>query len=86
MKQANGFGYAGNFVNGIKQGAGRLYIIDGTYQLEGEFENDKPLRSANEIHFELVSPEPEEEVQEIKGKKDPKAVKKDAPFSEEEEQ
>ena len=34
----------------------------------------------------MVSPTPEEEVQDPKAKKDPKAVKKDAPFTEEEEQ
>jgi len=26
LKTADGFGYAGNFVNGIKQGPGKLYI------------------------------------------------------------
>ena len=41
---------------------------------------------ANQILFELRSPEPEEEVVDPKAKKDAKAVKKDAPFTEEEEQ
>jgi hypothetical protein len=40
------------------------------------------------VHFELISPiEKEEEVVDPKAKKDPKnAVKKDAPFTEEEDQ
>jgi len=53
--------------------------------LEGDFDNDKPSIQANEILFEMVSPTPEEEVLDPKAKKDPKAVKKDAPFTEEEE-
>jgi hypothetical protein len=39
LKTNEGFGYAGNFVDGNKQGSGKFYIIDGEYTLEGEFEN-----------------------------------------------
>ena len=39
LKTNEGFGYAGNFVDGKKQGSGKFYIIDSEYTLEGEFEN-----------------------------------------------
>ena len=85
VKLPNGFAYAGKFENGLKQGTGRLYIQEGEYSLEGTFENDQPTLTANAMLFELQSPMIEEEVVDPKAKKDPKAVKKDAPFSEEEE-
>jgi len=85
LKQANGFAYAGKFENGLKSGTGRFYIQNSSYSLEGMFENDKPTLEANHVLFDLVSPFVEEEVVDPKAKKDPKAVKKDAPFTEEEE-
>lgn len=85
LKLPNGFAYAGKFENGLRSGTGRLYIQQGQYSLEGTFENDKPTLEANQMLFDLESPQPEEEVVDPKAKKDPKAVKKDAPFTEEEE-
>ena len=50
------------------------------------FENDEPTLTANKVLFNLISPEVEEEVVDPKAKKDPKGiVKKDSPFTEEEE-
>ena len=85
LKLPNGFAYAGKFENGLRHGTGRLYIQDGNYSLEGSFESDRPTLEANAMLFNLESPMMEEEVVDPKAKKDPKAVKKDAPFSEEEE-
>ena len=47
LKQPNRFAYACKFENGIKQGMGRFYIMNGSYSLEGTFENDKPTMEAN---------------------------------------
>lgn len=85
LKLSNGFGYAGKFENGKRHGTGRFYIQGTDYSLEGLFENDDPTLTANKVLFNLISPEFEEEVVDPKAKKDPKAPKKDAMFSEEEE-
>mmetsp|Transcript_2298 Transcript_2298/g.3136 ORF Transcript_2298/g.3136 Transcript_2298/m.3136 type:complete len:99 (+) Transcript_2298:806-1102(+) len=69
----------------MRSGAGRFYIQDGSYSLEGNFENDQPTLEANKVLFELISPFVEEEAVDPKAKKDPKAPKKDAPFTEQEE-
>jgi len=42
LKLPNGFGYAGTFKNGKRQGSGRFYIQGGDYQVEGMFDNDEP--------------------------------------------
>ena len=85
LKLSNGFAYAGKFENGKRHGTGRFYIQDNSYSLEGLFENDEPTLEANKILFELISPIPEEEPVDPKAKKDPKAPKKDTPFTDEEE-
>ena len=85
LKRPNGFAYAGKCDHGKRSGAGRFYIQDGAYSLEGNFEDDEPTLTANKVLFELISPFVEEEVVDPKAKKDPKAVKKDAPFTEQEE-
>ena len=90
LKLPNGFCYAGKFENGKRHGTGRFYIQredleNCNYSLEGTFENDVATLQANQMLFELESPQIEEEVVvDPKAKKD-KAVKKDAPFTEEEE-
>lgn len=86
LKLPNGFGFAGKFENGKRHGTGRFYIQNGSYSLEGQFENDEATLQANKVLFDLISPVIEEEVVvDPKAKKDPKAVKKDSPFTEEEE-
>ena len=85
LKLPNGFAYAGKFENGLRHGSGRMYIQNGTYSLEGQFEDDRPTLEANQVLFDLVSPQLEEEAVDPKAKKDPKAPKKDAPFTEAEE-
>ena len=85
LKLSNGFGYAGKFENGKRHGTGRFYIQNQSYSLEGVYENDEPMLEANKVLFELNSPVLEEEPVDPKAKKDPKAPKKDAPFTEEEE-
>lgn len=63
-----------------------MYIQDGNYSLEGSFEDDKPTLVANQVLFDLISPFIEEDPTiDPKAKKDPKAPKKDAPFTEAEE-
>jgi len=87
LRTTDGFGYAGQFVNDVKEGPGRLYIQDGSYSLEGEFRNGESILNANEVLFELLSPEVTvEEVADPKGKKDPKAGAPKAFTEEEEEQ
>ena len=39
LKTSDGFGYQGNFVDGRKQGPGKFYIQNGSYSLEGDFED-----------------------------------------------
>ena len=85
LKLPNGFGYAGKFENGKRHGTGRFYIQNQSYSLEGAYEDDEPMLEANKVLFELISPVLEEEPVDPKAKKDPKAPKKDAPFTEEEE-
>lgn len=86
LKLSNGFGFAGKFEQGKRHGTGRFYIQNGTYSLEGQFENDEATLKANKVLFDLISPIIEDEVvADPKAKKDPKAVKKDSPFTEEEE-
>lgn len=86
LKLSNGFAYKGKFESGLRSGNGCMYILDGSYSMSGCFENDKPTLEANQVLFDLVSPFFEEEtVVDPKAKKDPKAPKKDAPFTEAEE-
>ena len=75
LKSSDGFGYAGNFVDGKKQGSGKFYIIDGEYTLEGDFENGEAVLQSNDMLFTLSSPLPEdyeEVITDPKAKKDPK--------------
>ena len=85
LKLPNGFAYAGKFEHGLRSGAGRFYIQNGNYSIEGQFENDQPTLQANQVLVDIIAPVIEEEVVDPKAKKDPKAPKKDAPFTEQEE-
>merc|ERR1712048_698220 len=86
LETPDGFGYAGQFVQGIKEGPGKFYIIDGNYTLEGDFRDGEPTLKANQVLFDLISPEPVvEEVADPKAKKDPKAGAA-KPFTDEEDE
>lgn len=86
MTGADGFGYKGVFEGGKRQGAGTLYVINGSYSIDGMFVDNQPEIFPNEVHFELVSPlEPKKEVVDPKAK-NPKATEvKESNFTEEEE-
>jgi hypothetical protein len=88
MKSTDGFTYKGVFADGKRQGAGKLSITDGTYSFDGMFANDDPQNFANEVQFELISPQLEVKQAAVdpkaKGGKGP-ADTKDAIFTEEEE-
>jgi len=86
LKQPNGFAYAGKFEKGQRSGAGRFYIQNSNYSLEGCFQDDRPTLEANKVLFDFIGPIFEDETPtDPKAKKDAKAPKKDATFSEAEE-
>lgn len=90
LKQPDGSAYRGSFKNGIKEGHGKFYIspeVGGTYALEGEYKDNQPVLTANEMHFQLVSPVEKVEAVDPKAKAPPKGKGDAKPqdFTEEEE-